>query len=208
MSDENDDPSSRPAKRVRLDNDNDNGPALTSSSTFDGAAAGTAAPTAAIDEDILRETRAGITEYVCPDNLGFKGVLKQRYTDFLVNEIGLDGKVVRLRCVGVGKLGKENEKEKVKNGESRVENGDKEKVGSGEKTKNGEKVAVEEIKEAHEQNGKVEDVSVQVSSASEETKAEQEVVTEEPEVEVCLVRTNLHVKVTNGSSSPKMTAAR
>jgi tRNA pseudouridine13 synthase len=58
-----------------------------------------------------REVRAGITEYVCPDNLGFTGVLKQRYTDFLVNEIGLDGQVLHLKSTEVQekkKLVKEN----------------------------------------------------------------------------------------------------
>jgi len=50
--------------------------------------------------DLEREVRAGITEYVCPNNLGFNGVLKQRYTDFLVNEIGLDGNVLHLRSIG------------------------------------------------------------------------------------------------------------
>lgn len=38
---------------------------------------------------------------MCPDNLGFTGVLKQRYTDFLVNEIGLDGQVLHLRSTEV-----------------------------------------------------------------------------------------------------------
>jgi tRNA pseudouridine13 synthase len=91
MSDHTDD-SARPAKRARLD---DNSAASTSAPTPQ------AAPVAAIDADLEREVRAGITEYVCPDNLGFTGVLKQRYTDFLVNEIGLDGKVLHLKSTDV-----------------------------------------------------------------------------------------------------------
>ena len=86
------DSSARPAKRARLD---------------DGTAPSLSAPTPqapslpAIDEDVEREVRAGITEYVCPDNLGFTGTLKQRYTDFLVNEIGLDGRVLHLKSTEV-----------------------------------------------------------------------------------------------------------
>ncbi|KAF2735692.1 tRNA pseudouridine synthase D [Polyplosphaeria fusca] len=46
------------------------------------------------------EVRAGITEYVCPNNLSFSGVFKQRYTDFLVNEILPSGEVLRLNSIG------------------------------------------------------------------------------------------------------------
>jgi tRNA pseudouridine13 synthase len=87
----------RPAKRARLDDDS--APAFspsTSTGTLAAAEQPILAATAAIDADLEREVRAGITEYVCPDNLGFTGVLKQRYTDFLVNEIGLDGRVLHL----------------------------------------------------------------------------------------------------------------
>ncbi|PQE12108.1 uridine synthase protein [Rutstroemia sp. NJR-2017a BVV2] len=44
-----------------------------------------------------REAEAGILHYVNKSNPGFQGVLKQRYTDFMVNEITLDGEVVHLR---------------------------------------------------------------------------------------------------------------
>ena len=44
-----------------------------------------------------KEEDVGITEYMCPENPGFKCVLKHRYSDFLVNEIGLDGKVVWIK---------------------------------------------------------------------------------------------------------------
>ena len=44
-----------------------------------------------------KEEDVGITEYMSPENPGFKCVLKHRYSDFLVNEIGLDGKVVWIR---------------------------------------------------------------------------------------------------------------
>ncbi|XP_052283945.1 pseudouridylate synthase 7 homolog isoform X2 [Dreissena polymorpha] len=46
-------------------------------------------------ERISKETDVGITEYIS-SLPGFNGVLKQRYSDFLVNEISLDGSVVHL----------------------------------------------------------------------------------------------------------------
>lgn len=113
------DPDARPAKRARLDDPTT--PSITAS-TADAdapqlrAKAPVASETAAAsnnDNDFEREIRAGITEYVCPDNLGFTGVLKQRYTDFLVNEIGLDGEVLHLRRAGVGPGKKEEKKEEV-----------------------------------------------------------------------------------------------
>jgi tRNA pseudouridine13 synthase len=91
----------RPAKRARLDDNNNNNdnndnaaPVLTPTPTVRGSALN--APSQ-IDSEQEREVRAGITEYVCASNRGFAGVLKQRYTDFLVNEIGLDGEVVHLK---------------------------------------------------------------------------------------------------------------
>jgi tRNA pseudouridine13 synthase len=98
MSDHLDD-SARPAKRARLDDNSTSTLAAETSAPAPQAAA--IAPIAAIDTDLEREVRAGITEYVCPDNLGFTGVLKQRYTDFLVNEIGLDGQVLHLKSTDV-----------------------------------------------------------------------------------------------------------
>ena len=41
------------------------------------------------------ECDVGITQY-CSTHEGFSGILKQRYSDFLVNEINLDGKTVHL----------------------------------------------------------------------------------------------------------------
>ncbi|KAF1980522.1 pseudouridine synthase-like protein TruD/Pus7 [Bimuria novae-zelandiae CBS 107.79] len=99
---------SRPAKRARLEE-----PAVPAAAAADltSSTAPTAAdalPKAPIpadrpanDSSVERESRAGITEYVHPDNLGFSGVLKQRYTDFLVNEIGLDGEVLHLRRASI-----------------------------------------------------------------------------------------------------------
>ncbi|KAH6644652.1 pseudouridine synthase [Boeremia exigua] len=91
----------RPAKRARLDQSTTHTP---SAAATPQATPGSAlnAPSQ-IETDYEREARAGITEYVCPDNLGFTGILKQRYTDFLVNEIGLDGQVLHLKSTQVEK---------------------------------------------------------------------------------------------------------
>ncbi|KAI9675728.1 MAG: hypothetical protein M1817_001095 [Caeruleum heppii] len=48
-------------------------------------------------QDEQREAQAGITEVVNPGLTRFTGILKQRYTDFLVNEILPSGEVVHLR---------------------------------------------------------------------------------------------------------------
>ncbi|KAL5712506.1 tRNA pseudouridine(13) synthase [Ranunculus cassubicifolius] len=46
----------------------------------------------------LEEADVGISCYI--SNLpGFRGILKHRYSDFIVNEVGLDGKVVHLTCL-------------------------------------------------------------------------------------------------------------
>ncbi|PVH96699.1 tRNA pseudouridine synthase D [Periconia macrospinosa] len=133
-----DDADARPAKRARLDSPSSTpaaDPATTSTSTpapVKSGPLGSDKPSS-VDEDLEREIRAGITEYVCAENAGFRGVLKQRYTDFLVNEIGLDGEVVRLTVVGV-----EEEKDKApKKEEGR---GEKEKTNK-EGKKNEGKVA-------------------------------------------------------------------
>lgn len=66
------------AKRLKLDNDKAKVPATG-----------------------ITESDAGITQYVDATLKGFKGILKQRYTDFLVNEINLEGEVVRLTDLGI-----------------------------------------------------------------------------------------------------------
>ncbi|SPO28467.1 related to PUS7 - Pseudouridine synthase [Ustilago trichophora] len=47
-------------------------------------------------ETRMTEARAGITAYVDPSLAGFQGIIKQRFTDFMVNEIDLSGAVCRL----------------------------------------------------------------------------------------------------------------
>ena len=48
----------------------------------------------------VTEKDVGITLFLSPDVTGFKGQIKQRYTDFLVNEIDKDGNVLHLTDKG------------------------------------------------------------------------------------------------------------
>lgn len=50
----------------------------------------------------LREDQVGITHYVS-NGAGFTGVVKSRFSDFHVNEIDLDGKVLQLNDLSVPK---------------------------------------------------------------------------------------------------------
>ena len=53
-------------------------------------------PSGDSDDSLNKENECGITEYVGPDLPGFVGILKKRYTDFLVNEILPNGQVTHL----------------------------------------------------------------------------------------------------------------
>ncbi|WWC67110.1 uncharacterized protein I206_101017 [Kwoniella pini CBS 10737] len=57
------------------------------------------------------ESECGIRGFVGKDNKGIRGVIKQRFTDFLVNEISLDGTVLHLNDINKPK---EPESEKPK----------------------------------------------------------------------------------------------
>jgi tRNA pseudouridine13 synthase len=184
MSDHADD-SARPAKRARLDDN-----AAPSPSSAPAPQAATIAPQAAIDTDLEREVRAGITEYVCPDNLGFTGVLKQRYTDFLVNEIGLDGQVLHLKSTDVPK--KERRDKPNGTGANSSELGERKNGG-------GVKLVVEEengdatMVDAHDgeqkipvktEDAPVQDETVIVPGVEQEAEVKQEEEKPETEVEV------------------------
>jgi tRNA pseudouridine13 synthase len=170
--------SARPAKRARLD-DNSASTLAATPTPQPAPIAPKVTSTPAIDTDLEREVRAGITEYVCPDNLGFTGVLKQRYTDFLVNEIGLDGQVLHLRSMHVPK--KEREKPKSNGAEARKENDSEVKVvveenGSEAMVVDVQKVPVETEEDStiveQERNQQAE--AKQEDSKQEEPKPEQE----------------------------------
>ncbi|KAL8279139.1 hypothetical protein RQP46_008395 [Phenoliferia psychrophenolica] len=45
------------------------------------------------------EPEVGISEYVDPDIPPFSGIIKHRFTDFLVFEVGMDGEVIRLKDI-------------------------------------------------------------------------------------------------------------
>ncbi|KAK1271789.1 hypothetical protein QJS04_geneDACA007517 [Acorus gramineus] len=54
--------------------------------------------TAAFNAKTLDETDVGISCFVS-DTPGFRGVLKQRYSDFIVNEVDREGNIVHLTCL-------------------------------------------------------------------------------------------------------------
>lgn len=89
-----------PSKRVKLDHEEPE----TKEASETPAARSYSAHNAGISEPDV-----GITEYISPNLPGFTGILKQRYTDFLVNEIDTAGTVVHLTDNGY-----ENKKEETK----------------------------------------------------------------------------------------------
>ncbi|SJX64285.1 related to PUS7-Pseudouridine synthase [Sporisorium reilianum f. sp. reilianum] len=90
------------AKRVKLDNGE---------------------PSTADAETRMTEARAGITAYIDPDLPGFQGIIKQRFTDFMVNEIDLAGNVCRLTSLDppAGKLLSQLRPEAASTSEAAVE---------------------------------------------------------------------------------------
>ncbi|KAI9368429.1 pseudouridine synthase [Aspergillus egyptiacus] len=86
------DPIEPPQKRLKTEN------ALSAEEV--ALPAGAATPQTDADDQLSREIEVGITEFVSADNKGFAGILKKRYTDFLVNEILPSGKVLHLQSTG------------------------------------------------------------------------------------------------------------
>jgi tRNA pseudouridine13 synthase len=76
-----------PRKKIKLSNPldgpDDSTPAIT--------------PDSPIGAQIQKELDVGITSFVSPHAHAFNGILKKRYTDFLVNEILPNGEVLHLR---------------------------------------------------------------------------------------------------------------
>ncbi|PGH30122.1 tRNA pseudouridine13 synthase [[Emmonsia] crescens] len=81
-----------PRKRVKISNDADSNSPIAPVSAIE-------APAALDNQDVqaLKEAEVGITDFVSPHLPGFSGILKKRYTDFLVNEILPSGKVLHLK---------------------------------------------------------------------------------------------------------------
>ncbi|PGH03168.1 tRNA pseudouridine13 synthase [Blastomyces parvus] len=80
-----------PRKRVKISNDVDSNPPIAPVSALESPAA-----LDSEDAQALKEAEVGITDFVSPHLPGFSGILKKRYTDFLVNEILPSGKVLHL----------------------------------------------------------------------------------------------------------------
>lgn len=95
-----------PLKRAKLDNDG-RGANLESPSTVTPGQhdlrVSTMADNAGTD-DHAKELEVGITAFIDASRKPFQGILKKRYTDFLVNEILPDGSVVHLRQMNTKSL--------------------------------------------------------------------------------------------------------
>ncbi|RUS20161.1 pseudouridine synthase [Endogone sp. FLAS-F59071] len=83
-----------PIKRPRLD-DQDSKPEPSTITTLAPSNPAPSGPVA--DAPQLREADVGITEYLDTSIPGWSGVIKQRFTDFMVNEVDLNGDIVHLR---------------------------------------------------------------------------------------------------------------
>ncbi|KAK2783419.1 hypothetical protein FQN53_009182 [Emmonsiellopsis sp. PD_33] len=95
-----------PRKRVKISNDEDSNSPIPPISGVESPAVEQVAPTVVAQpptEDVqaLKEVEVGITHFVSPDLPGFSGILKKRYTDFLVNEILPSGKILHLEDLGL-----------------------------------------------------------------------------------------------------------
>ncbi|TGZ79223.1 tRNA pseudouridine synthase D [Ascodesmis nigricans] len=75
-------------------------------------------PPPTIEDQIQRalsaEKAVGITEYVVPETQRWVGVLKMRYSDFLVNEVEVGGRVVKLVDLGAAKNDRLKQRVEVK----------------------------------------------------------------------------------------------
>ncbi|KAF1844234.1 pseudouridine synthase-like protein TruD/Pus7 [Cucurbitaria berberidis CBS 394.84] len=179
------DDSTRPAKRARLDDST--APSLSVESTAQAPQAAPKAPApTVIDNDLEREVRAGITEYICPNNLGFTGVLKQRYTDFLVNEIGLDGQVLHLRSTEVeSKESRRHNGKGVNGGETKKEVSKDVKIEVREEKNDAEMADVQNGSAAAQTTTiKVETAPEKSDTADKDAGGQKEEVKEEPEEEL------------------------
>ncbi|OCK84249.1 pseudouridine synthase-like protein TruD/Pus7 [Lepidopterella palustris CBS 459.81] len=94
-------PEEQPRKRVRLTSKDASPEPKHSRPRLDSSNGMAAKNGQNSDSELEKEIRAGITEYVSPENPGFTGILKQRYTDFLVNEILPSGQVLHLENLSV-----------------------------------------------------------------------------------------------------------
>ncbi|KAM5436334.1 multisubstrate pseudouridine synthase 7 [Microsporum ferrugineum] len=88
-------------KRVKVSNGQIASESLTAPSREHLVDAAADSEPPAPDAQAIKEAEVGITHFVSPDVPGFSGVVKKRYTDFLVNEILPSGEVLHLTDTGL-----------------------------------------------------------------------------------------------------------
>ncbi|KAI1609389.1 pseudouridine synthase [Exophiala viscosa] len=102
----------RPLKRAKLDNDS-NGAIHKPPSTIPAAqqdlGVSTMGDNIALDDN-AKELEVGITAFIDGSRKPFQGILKKRYTDFLVNEILPDGTVLHLQQMNAKPLSRGTER--------------------------------------------------------------------------------------------------
>ncbi|KAL1985821.1 hypothetical protein VTN96DRAFT_7313 [Rasamsonia emersonii] len=109
---------------------------------------GAAAEVSAKEAKALKEAEVGITEFVSSDVPGFSGILKKRYTDFLVNEILPSGEVLHLRNQEVPAPLKSRTNDGAEESKATQTSGETPKVeGESESGKDGQKEAESKTKE-------------------------------------------------------------
>ncbi|GAA5918887.1 hypothetical protein JCM8208_002196, partial [Rhodotorula glutinis] len=70
---------------------------------------------ASLGKRAATEEEVGITRFIAPEVEPFSAIIKHRFTDFLVYEVGLDGEVVRLKAIdGPGKKRDQLNKDEAK----------------------------------------------------------------------------------------------
>jgi hypothetical protein len=118
----------RPSKRLKLDSDQQSTSQVhnslmtdprdpTSVSTSDSQVDSVDAK-ATMEAQILKESEVGIIGYVSASSEGFTGILKKRYTDFLVNEILPNGEVCHLRTTKAPKANRREAQEQSRDDEA------------------------------------------------------------------------------------------
>ena len=107
--------SARPSKRIKLDSEDLSTTTQSEDAVMNNSAETSSLPIAppaeAMDSkttaeaQAMKEVEVGIIGYVSPGSEGFMGILKKRYTDFLVNEVLPNGEVCHLKNLKAPKIG-------------------------------------------------------------------------------------------------------
>lgn len=134
---------------------------------------------------VEQECAVGITAYVTPDVLGFTCIFKQRYTDFLVNEIPPTGEVLHLREIGRPvdrKSRKERQGNNAADGQSDQVNGASDDAGVPSQTSPVEKRQADEAVEEGESVSKRPRLDIEPTPTSSASKATIDAEKSTPEV--------------------------